>query len=156
MDRAEKIKTVVEEFLAKNYGETIEHFQIASLIGEKIGTQEYRYVVRKAEKKLLECGKMIANVRGVGYKVVDPDEYTGQSAKRVMNGARQIDYGAKILRNAPTKDMSQAGLQAYNAVNDRMMILQAALSGTKTEINMLSNKRQHPFLVAMNGDEKVG
>ena len=145
MDRQEKINKIVEAFLSKNYGETIEHFKLATLIEESVGSWEYRYIVKRAEKKLLDCGRMIENVRGAGYRVVNPDEYSSQSAKCVMSGARKINKGSKILLNAPVKDMSAEGVQAYNAITDRMKILQAAVSGARVEINMLSSKRENPL-----------
>ena len=49
------------------------------------------------------------------------------------------------MRNAPVQKMSSAGLESYNLVNDRLHILQAAVAGAKVEINMLSQKRQHPL-----------
>lgn len=146
MDRQDKIKALVEEFANMNYGETLEHFRIAALIEEGVNTSEYRYIVRKAQKRLLECGKMIANVKGTGYRVVCPDEYSFQSSKCVIAGARRIDHGAKIMRNAPVKDMSLEGRQTYNSISDRMRILQAAMTGAKVEINMLSSKRENPLM----------
>lgn len=147
MDRQEKIKRLTEEFVSKKYGETVEHFRIAAIIEEGTGTREYRYIVEKACKRALECGKMMENVRAVGYRVVDPDDYSNQSAKCVMSGARKIRQGAKILENAPVKDMSQSGVQTYNAIADKMKILQAAVAGAKVEINMLSSKRKNPLAV---------
>ena len=105
-------------------------------------------------KKLLDCGKMIANVRGVGYRVVDPDDYTLQSAKCVVSGAKKINKGTKILSNAPVCDMSDEGRRKYNAVADRVKILQAAVSGARVEINMLSSKRENPLkLMAKDGEK---
>ena len=155
MDRQDKIKLLVEEFAGMNYGETLEHFRIASLIEEGVNTSEYRYIVKKAKKQLLECGKMIANVKGAGYRVVCPDEYSFQSSKCVMAGARRIDYGTKILQNAPVKDMTLEGRQTYNSISDRMRILQAAMTGAKVEINMLSSKRENPLLKMIEQSQGV-
>lgn len=155
MNREEKVQAVVSEFLSKDYGETVEHFKISALIEERNGSKEYQYIVQKAQKRLLDCGKMIENVRGVGYKVVDPDDYTNQSAKCVISGARRINKGAKIIQNAPVQDMSPEGLQAYNTIADRMMILQATVAGAKVEINMLSGKRKNPLLAMSERSESV-
>lgn len=49
------------------------------------------------------------------------------------------------MRHAPVKDMSTVGLESYNRVNDRLHILQAAMTGSKVEITLLSKKREHPM-----------
>jgi len=145
MNKKDKIQKLVEEFITKDYGGALTHYEIACLIEEKEGSVAYREIVSSAQKKLLDCGKMIENVRGIGYRVVRPDEYTEQSAKCVVSGARRIDKGTRILRNAPVKDMSREGVQQYNLITDKIRILQAAVCGAKVEINMLSSKRENPL-----------
>ena len=148
MTKQEKAKALVNLFLDKGYGVTVEHFTIASTIGEHYGSQNYRQIVGMANKELLESGRMVRSVWKVGYQVVNPDDYTGESGKRVKRGVRQIDKGMKILEHAPVKDMSQDGVQKYNTVTDRMRILQASMHGAKTEIRMLNAKRRNPLLEA--------
>lgn len=147
MNKQEKVKALVEVFANEEYGKTIEHFKIASIIEESVGTPKYRQIVDRAKRELLDSGKMIASVHGVGYRVVCPDEYTDQSARCVVSGSRRIDKGVRILDNAPVKDMTQMGVQRYNTVSDRMRIMQAAVHGAKVEIKMLSEKRQNPLSV---------
>jgi hypothetical protein len=146
LTKQEKIKALVEAFVNESYGATLEHFKIAAVIGEGYGTPKYREIVTRAKKELLDSGKMIANVHGIGYRLVYPDEYTDQSARCVVSGARRIDKGVHILDSAPVKDMTQMGAQKYNTVADRMRIMQAAIHGAKVEIKMLANKRQNPLL----------
>ena len=151
MNRQEKIQKIVDEFMGKDYGETVTHAEVGQIIEEKEGSSRYRGIVNQAKKRLVESGKMVENVFGVGYKVVMPDEYTSQSAKKVVSGAKRIDQGVAILRHAPVKDMSADGVRAYNHVNDRIMILQAAVAGAKVEINMLNGERKHPLSVMGKG-----
>lgn len=145
MTKEEKVQKVVEEFLGKNYGETVEHFMLAALIEEKAGTHEYWSIINRASKKLLDCGKMIENIKGVGYRIVAPDDYTKQTARCLKQASNRVNKGNDILKNAPVRDMSMDGVQTYNQVADRMKILQAAVAGAKVEINMLSSKRQNPL-----------
>ena len=119
--------------------------KINYLLGVQYGSYQYGSIVQRAKKKLLESGKMIDCVRGSGYKIIMPDDYTDSSVKEIIGGAKKIDRGARIMRNAPVQKMSSAGLESYNLVNDRLHILQAAVAGAKVEINMLSQKRQHPL-----------
>ena len=68
MNKQEKVKALVEAFANENYGVTIEHYKIASIIDERQGSQKYREIVDKAKKELLDSGKMIANsVSGTGW-----------------------------------------------------------------------------------------
>lgn len=145
MTKEEKVKALVDAFINENYGSTIEHWKIAGIIEEKVGSQQYRSIVDRAKRDLLDSGKMIASVHGVGYRVVTPDEYTDQSARCVVSGARRIDKGTRILENAPVKDMTQHGVQRYNNISDRIHILQAAVCGAKVEIKMLNSKRENPL-----------
>ena len=149
LNKQEKVKALVEVFANEDYGKTIEHFKIAAIIGETYGTPKYQEIVTRAKKELLDSGKMIASVHGIGYRLVYPDEYTDQSARCVVSGARRIDKGVHILDSAPVKDMTQTGAQKYNTVADRMRIMQAAVHGAKVEIKMLTAKRKNPLLEAV-------
>ena len=146
MTKQEKAKALVEAIANEPYGTTFEHFKIAEIIGERYGTPRYQEIITRSKKELLESGKMISSVHGVGYRIVYPDEYTDQSAKCVVSGARRIDKGVRILDSAPVKDMTQMGVQKFNTVSDRMRIMQAAVHGAKVEIKMLAAKRQNPLL----------
>jgi hypothetical protein len=90
---------------------------------------------------------MIVNVRGVGYKVCQPDNYTGEGVRYMRQGAKRIDRGAKIMNHAPINDMSQPAREAHNRVNDRMIRLQAAIAGASVEIHMLETSK-NPLLAA--------
>lgn len=147
MQTNKQVEKLVNYIMNKEYGDIIYHQEIASLLGMQYGSHQYRSTVNAAKKKLLEAGKMIDCVRKSGYKVLEPDNYTDSSVKEVVAGARRIDKGAKIMRHAPVKDMSSVGLESYNRVNDRLHILQAAIAGSKVEITMLSQKREHPLSI---------
>jgi hypothetical protein len=151
LNRQEKIKALVDAIINEDYGKTVDHWKIASVIEESYGSLQYRQIVSRAKKELRDNGKMIVSVFGVGYRVVAPDEYVDQSAKCIEDGARRVDIGVKILANAPVKDMTQAGAQRYFAVSDKIQIVQAALHGAKVEIKMLSSKRENPLLKAVEG-----
>ena len=145
MNRKDKIKAAVDLVMSRNYGDVITHQEFIAVMHECGLTPTYRDAITAASKKCVDCGKMIESVHGIGYRVVNPDDYTGQSLKCIMSGAKKIDNGAKILSHAPVNQMSQAGLEAHNKVSDRMMILQASLAGAKVELRMLGTKRQHPL-----------
>lgn len=147
MNRQEAIDSLVKAVEGRNYGDTLDFKEIGYIIHQEYGTHAYSDILQAARKRLELAGHMIVNVRGVGYKVLPPDDYTNEGVKRVRQGARRIDRGAKVLNHAPVNDMTQPAREAHNRVNDRMIRLQAAMSGATVEIHMLG-KNQNPLLSA--------
>lgn len=147
MNRQDRINAIMDVVLSKEYGDMIPHAELCDAAHERVDSNAYRDAVHAAMKRCVNAGKMIESVRGFGYRVVDPDEYTRQSVKCIVSGARKIDRGTKILLHAPVQDMTQDGREAYNRVTDRMRILQAAVHGAQVEIRMLSASREHPLAI---------
>lgn len=147
MNRQEAIDSLVKAVEERKYGDILDFKEIGYIIHQEYGTHAYSDILQAARKRLELAGHMIVNVRGVGYKVLPPDDYTKEGVKRVRQGARRIDRGAKVLNHAPVNDMSQEVREAHNRVNDRMVRLQAAMAGASVEIHMLSTTK-NPLLVA--------
>lgn len=152
MVRQEKIRALIEHVIQLEYGNIMPHYEIEQIIEEKQKSDQYKSVIASAKKELLALGKMIENIHGVGYRVTNPDDYTTQSIKYATAGARAISRGAAILDKAPVQNMSAEGVQEYNAVADRMKMLNAFVSGSKVELRMLASKRKHPLLNENNGE----
>ena len=147
MDRKDAIDNLVNVVSERNYGDILSFSEIGNIIEQKHGTTAYNDILQAARKRLIAAGHMIVNVRGIGYKVCEPDGYTGEGVRYMRLGARRIDRGAKIINHAPINDMSPAAREAHNRVNDRMTRLQAAMAGASVEIHMLT-KRNNPLLTA--------
>ena len=147
MERKEAIDALVAAVEAMDYGAVMSFRDIGSIIGQQYGSMRYNDILQAARKRLVATGHMIVNMRGVGYKVCQPDDYTGEGVRRVRQGARRIDRGAKVLNHAPVNDMTPAARAAHNRVNDRMVSLQAAMAGANVEIHMLCKSR-NPLLAA--------
>ena len=147
MTRKEAIDRLVEAVEERDYGDILNYAEIGNIIDQKYGSTAYNDIVQNARKRLIVAGHMIVNVRGIGYKVCPPDNYTGEGVRYMRQGARHIDRGAKIINHAPVNDMSQNGREVHNRVNDRMMRLQAAMAGASTELHMLS-KPNNPLMQA--------
>lgn len=147
MGRKEAIDNLVEAVEARGYGEVLNFDEIGGIINQKYGSTTYSDILQAARKRLIAAGHMIVNVRGIGYKVCDPDNYTGEGVRYMRQGAQKIDRGAKIISHAPVNDMSPAAREAHNRVNDRMISLQAAMAGASVEIHMLES-RKNPLLSA--------
>lgn len=147
MTRKDAIDNLVKAVEERNYGELLNFDEIGRIVNQKYGTRTYGDILQAARKRLIAAGHMIINVRGVGYKVCNPDDYTGEGVRYMRQGARKIDRGAKILGHAPVNDMSPMAREAHNRVNDRMLRLQAAMAGASVEIHMLSANK-NPLLCA--------
>jgi hypothetical protein len=147
MNRQEAIDSLVKAVEERKYGDILDFKEIGYIIHQEYGTHAYSDILQAARKRLELAGHMIVNVRGIGYKVCMPDDYTSEGVKRVRQGARRIDRGAKVLNHAPVNDMSQEVREAHNRVNDRMVRLQAAMAGASVEIHMLS-ATTNPLLTA--------
>ena len=150
MTRQERIRAIYDTIIGRDFGDAVSHRELLDAIHEQTVSQSYRDAVNQASKRLLNAGKMIESIHKYGYRIVDPDEYTTQSVKRVTEGAKKIDEGTKILSHAPVSQMSQAGLERYRHVSDRMVLLQAQLTGAKVEIQLLGSGRDHPFTAQQN------
>ena len=147
MKRQESIDSLVKAVTERKYGDVLDFKEIGYIIHQEYGTHAYQDILQAARKRLELAGHMIVNMRGVGYKVLPPDDYTNEGVKRVRQGAKRIDRGAKVLNHAPVNDMTQQAREAHNRVNDRMVRLQAAMAGATVEIHMLG-KSQNPLLAA--------
>ena len=147
MTRKEAIDNLFEEVSKKEYGDVLDFKEIGYIIHQQYGSSAYNDILQAAKKRLELAGHMIVNVRGIGYKVCQPDEYTNEGVRRVRQGAKRIDRGAKVLNHAPVNDMTPAAREVHNRVNDRMTRLQAAMAGASVEIHMLSTSK-NPLLNA--------
>lgn len=145
MNRREAIDKLVEAVKERKYGEVLDYKEIGYIIDQKHGTCAYNDIVQAAKKRLEVAGHALVNERGIGYRVLQPDKYTGEGVRYMRQGAKRIDRGAKVLNHAPVNDMSAEAREAHNRVNDRMVRLTAALAGASVEIHMLSTN-QHPLL----------
>lgn len=147
MTRKEAIDSLYDEISKKEYGAILDFKEIGYIIHQQYGSSAYNDILQATKKRLEMAGHMIVNVRGIGYKVCHPDEYTNEGVRKVRQGAKRIDRGTKIINHAPVNDMSQHARETHNRVNDRMLRLQAAMAGASVEIHMLS-KSENPLAQA--------
>lgn len=147
MNRKEAIDKLVEAVKERKYGDVLDYKEIGYIIDKKHGTCAYNDIVQAAKKRLEVAGHAITNERGVGYRVLQPDKYTGEGVRYMRLGAKRIDRGAKVLNHAPVNDMTAEAREAHNRVNDRMTRLTAAMAGASVEIHMLSTSK-NPLLMA--------
>jgi len=145
--KEEKWKLLYDRILLMQYGETLLHKEIETIIQENKNINESKYfsIIAKTKRELLKVSKTIKSVTGQGYQVVNPDDYTDLSLKHIKSGFKQVDKGYNILQFAPVNQMSKEGLQRHRHVSDRAMSLQAMMAGGCTELKLL-NKKQSKLL----------
>jgi len=117
----------------------------AATIGESYGVPKYNAIIGRAKTALLAQGRLIESVKGVGYRVVEPDDYAEKSVTTFGQGFRKLKKASDLLTYAPVASMSDEGRTIHRNVTDRVRILHAAVAGGCTELKMLS-QRQSAFL----------
>lgn len=143
-----KSEILADLIAAKPYGTTILHKEIESVIMEKYGTRKYNSEVQRT-KKILEdkYGRKLESIRGDGYRLVEPDNFTEHSLRHYKRGFKEITKAHKTLEIAPVNEMSSEGRAAYQRVYDRSVLLNASLKGASVELKTLG-KKEHPFKLA--------
>lgn len=147
IENKKKSEVLAEEIAKLDYGTVILHSQIATIIQESYGTHKYNTVIQSAKKLLLKkYGKVIHCIKGNGYRIIQPDDYTDHALKEYKRGFKSIQKGTDTLTYAPVKDMTEEGKTTYRAVYDRANRLNAAMIGAKAELKALNTKK-HPFML---------
>lgn len=143
--RQECIDALVDKFLSMDYGDTLEHYKIESIINLRQKDRGYQDIVQAAKRRLEEMGRTVKSVRKVGYQLVMPDDYSSLAAAHVRAGTKRISHGKRILDNAPEERMTPEGRDMYRHMKDRMTTLDAFMRGARTEVKALTVKK-HPLL----------
>ncbi|MFA6282148.1 MAG: hypothetical protein WCY05_06590 [Candidatus Omnitrophota bacterium] len=137
-------KELIDHAVNWGYGTMHTHEEIAEIMHLSLSTyaakQKYHNMVVRANKKLVENSRMLVNVKGKGYKVVEPDEYIHMSCKEVKKATTRFRRAYKISNYAPTEDMTPEGRRQYTVYHDRLGVLSAMNEGTQREIIILSKQ----------------
>lgn len=138
-----KIEKVVKDICLRDYDSLLTHIELSQLLGVTYKSKEYFGYMSKIKKECLEKGKALEVCCGVGYRVLNPDNYSTMAINEYKKGFNRLSKGEKILKYAPTKDMTQQGLLTYREVADRATQLHANLAGGVVELQLLNRKKQH-------------
>ena len=139
-----KYEALADYIEPRSYGSIIHYQEIETVTGERRRTQKYYNTIAKAKKLLEERGKMIVSIEGGDYRIIYPGDYTKEYAGEVRKAGRRLKHGGRILRYAPTKDMTKDEQQTYNRVYDFNARLSASFAGSTTEVKRLTGKK-HPL-----------
>lgn len=144
INNKKKSEILSEEIKKLNYGDVIKHSSISMIIEEEYPSNRYRKTIAQTRKILLNHGICLESINGDGYRLVEPDNFVNHSLKYYKRGFNAMQKGYDTLANAPTAKMSPEGREIYRRVNDRALVLTAAMKGASVELKTLGQKR-HPM-----------
>lgn len=148
-----EVEDLVDFMSTYEYGTVFEHNAISNMLDVPKNSTKYRTSIAKLKKLMLEKGKMLESLRGVGYKIVNPSDYAGKAINQYKLGFNRLTKGEKILNYTPVNDLSDEDRKVYNAVTDGAVRLNASLAGGIVELNRLNKSKSHPFLDAVNNSK---
>ena len=110
INNKKKSEILAEKIAAMDYGDTILHSEIVSIINEPYSSPKYNSIVQQAKKILLsEYSRNIECIRSTGYRISYPDDFTKVSQKHLKRGVNAIKKSETILMHAPVNDMTDEG-----------------------------------------------
>ena len=151
MLKIEILENVVNELLKKDYEDVITHKDLSISLNVDYKSKEYFSCMTKIKKVLLEKGKALETVYGVGYRIANPDNYSAMAINQYRLGFNRLKKGEKILTYAPVKEMTEDGFNTFRQVSDKAQQLHAALAGGVVELKLLNRKKEHSLLHKSNG-----
>jgi len=96
------------------YGSTHTHVEISEILDSPQQENLYYQYVADANEILIPKGKLIKNIRGVGYLVVNPDDYKEASFDRVKKSKDYLMRACEIAQSAPVDKMSQEKREKFD------------------------------------------
>lgn len=138
------IESALDQILSTEYGATITHADMAYALQKHFPSRGYYMDVNRLKREAANNRRMLEVVRGVGYRVVSPDDYAGCALRQYRLGAKRLSAGSRILQNAPMEEMSREGLVEHRRISDRAVALEAHMAGAIVEMRLI--KREHPLL----------
>jgi hypothetical protein len=98
-------KELIKIALRWDYGSMHTHMEIATILTVQPKTTEYYHMVSRANEELLMASKMLRNVIGKGYEVVNPNDYPETSQSQMDKALRHTKTAELICTYAPTELM---------------------------------------------------
>lgn len=130
---SKRLKGVAEDIAGREYGDVLPHQDLAVLLGVPPKCTEYYNLVQRLNTRLLRKSKVLENVRGIGYRIVEPDNYTDLALDHFSRAAKQVRKATRVMKFAPVDKMSENGRVRFNDTSDQAVKLRASfLHGLET------------------------
>ena len=134
------ILDAVEQITSMEYGKVIMHEEIAELIACSYPSKKYRAVLAKLKSLCLEKSKNLESVKGLGYRITEPDNYEFVARGYLKKAARSSDKSNKVMNYAPVDKMSMLARQRHRDISDHIARLRAHMRAGVVEVNLLSKR----------------
>jgi xylose isomerase len=102
-------RVVYDEVLSRPYGDQITFDDLKALLDTDDRNRVHRAVGRCNQVLTREnVPRILGNVRGVGYRILQPGEYTGQALNIQSQARRKMTNAVDLMRVAPLDEMTPA------------------------------------------------
>lgn len=120
-------RTLGNSLLNEPIGKVFSHDVLANVVNLIPRSNKYYTTVIKTIKYLTSFGIRLSNVKGVGYKILSPDEWVTEIKSRIRRGESHFTEAQYILNHAPITLMSaevkEQCLQLHDAIIKRKFVL---------------------------------
>jgi len=123
-------------------GKTVSHEELAEIMLLKPSSQKYYNSMQKAIKSLTSIGIRLANVKGVGYKVLTADEWLIEAKRMARKGGKSITEAQDIVNHAPLLRMSENVRQECMQLHDMLIKQKYLLAGGVISVQTLDNRKK--------------
>jgi hypothetical protein len=126
-------EVLVSEAVNWEIGKIYTYEEIENTIKLKKGERKYYYHINKAIDELTSRGVRLTSIPTVGYKVLNPDEWSTEANRRMKRGGKFTEDAFKILANAPLVKMSEEKRSECLKMQDLIIRQKFMLSGGLVE-----------------------
>lgn len=115
-------KVIYDEVIGLSYGAEVEYTDIAKWLDTEDREVAYRAVAR-CNKQFTQESKprVLGNVRGKGYRVLKPSEYTPAAIGMQKKARRRMTTAVDLMRAAPLTDMTSGQREWAHRVTMTLM-----------------------------------
>lgn len=92
-----------------------------SILAETNDVRFPPHILQEAKRRLLDCDRLLVNIRGVGYKICEPEKMVDHSTRQRLAGKKRIQQAYRITRAvdlaklSPTEQSRLINEQGKNA-----------------------------------------
>jgi hypothetical protein len=113
--------------------------EISGILGIEVGGSNFYNSVRWVDDELIPTGKKLENVRGIGYRVIKPDEHVRMSNIKVKKAKKFASIGLLISASARRDKMDT---KARKITDEHTMSLSRTVSMLSTQSLPLADLEQ--------------
>ena len=109
-EKRQKISETVDYIVEKNYGATLLHSDLCKLLGYNMSNDEefekYKSTMGRVKEILLQFGRVLVSVNGVGYYILKPSQVSRHCYKKfVQSASRKYDKCSFILHRVDNTEL---------------------------------------------------